>query len=68
VAARGPADAAWGPYCGAEYRGPVAGEPVICDRETHSEAERHKHLETGFEWWGFMSYPRTPWVPPEGGS
>lgn len=53
------------PYCGAEYPGPVAGEPVICDREVHPLSERHRHGVTGFEWWGFMSYPRTPWCPPE---
>jgi hypothetical protein len=54
----------WPPMCGALYEAPVAGEPVVCDRDPHPLSERHQHSETGFEWWGFMSYPRSPWVPP----
>lgn len=41
----------WAPFCGAEYAGPVAGAPVICDRDQHGNDTRHKHGETGFEWW-----------------
>jgi len=49
----------WQPYCGAEFHGPVAGRPVICDRERHPDGQMHRNSESGFEWWGFMSYPRT---------
>jgi hypothetical protein len=49
----------WPPYCGAEFHGPVAGNPVICDLEAHGQSVMHQHSETGFRWWGFMSYPRT---------
>lgn len=51
--------AGWHPYCGAEFHGPVAGRPVVCDSENHPPNEMHRNSETGFCWWGFMSYPRT---------
>jgi hypothetical protein len=49
----------WHPYCGAEYHGQVAGDPVVCDSETHPPNVMHRHSGTGFRWWGFMSYPRS---------
>jgi hypothetical protein len=49
----------WPPYCGAEYRGKVAGHPVICDLEAHAKSVMHRASDTGFQWWGFASYPRT---------
>ena len=55
--------APWQPYCGAEFHGPVAGKPVICDLEAHEASVMHRTSETGYQWWGFMSYPRTRPVP-----
>lgn len=43
----------WKPYCGAVYPlEKVAGDPVICDRNPHDGATKHRNSETGFEWWG----------------
>lgn len=56
---RGPHPAGWPPFCGAEYPGAVAGLPVICGRDVHPLTVRHRHDATGFQWWGFASYPRT---------
>ena len=49
----------WPPYCGTVFYGPVSGCPVVCDLPPHGEDTMHEHSETGFRWWGFMSYPRT---------
>lgn len=49
----------WPPFCGQEFRGPVAGRPVVCDLERHPGDVMHRDSETGFQWWGFASYPRT---------
>jgi hypothetical protein len=49
----------WSPYCGAEYLGPDPAHPVVCDAETHLSTVMHRNSESGFEWWGFMSYPRS---------
>jgi hypothetical protein len=47
------------PFCGEEFYGPVAGHPVVCDSEPHPDTVMHRNSESGFTWWGFMSYPRT---------
>jgi hypothetical protein len=47
------------PYCGQEFNGPVAGVPVVCDSEAHPGSVMHRNSETGFRWWGFVSYPRS---------
>lgn len=44
------------PMCGAVYPlEKVAGDPVLCDSEPHPvtgpAAVKHRHAETGFEWW-----------------
>lgn len=48
----------WQPFCGHEFYGPVAGHPVVCDLERHGPHVMHCSSESGFRWWGFMSYPR----------
>lgn len=50
----------WPPYCGEEYPGPD-GSRVTCGRDPHDDTTRHRHQETGFEWWTFQTktYPRT---------
>jgi hypothetical protein len=52
----------WPPFCGQEFRG-VAGRPVICDSERHPAGVMHRDSETGYQWWGFTSYPRTRSAP-----
>jgi hypothetical protein len=52
----------WPPYCGAEGTDQAAGTVEVCNRDPHPLSERHANDESGFEWWGFQSYPRSTWV------
>lgn len=46
------ADFVWEPFCGVEYpQEKIAGDPIICDRDPHSEETKHLNSELGFEWW-----------------
>ncbi len=46
------------PFCGEEFYGPD-GRITVCDGKGHPHDVMHSSSESGFTWWGFMSYPRT---------